>query len=388
MALGLFAVAYGTNVSTPFLTLYADRLELTPSQTMAIFVVYVAGIFSTLFVAGPLSDRYGRRTIMAPFVLLSAVSSVILVLGRNHFLLLLSGRLLLGMVSGCVLGVAAAWVQELMGRGNEQRAAVLLTIITYVGFGVGPISSAIMAETLPSPLVTPFIVHILFTLGLTPWLFRASETVPRRETPVPLRLAFGVPERARRAFLLTVLPAALWVFAFPSTSFALFPVLLADSIAGSKIGASEVIVAGLAGTLTAISGVFARPLVSRVGARRSLPVGVGLGAMGYVLGIVAYFLETWLLVGPAAVFLGAASGTLTAGCLTRLGEMSDVNTRGACVSTFYLLAYPGMAAPLVITLLASQIGLDYALLIMGGAGLTAAVGIPVLVSVEARFVAT
>ena len=51
LSLGLFAVAYGTNVSTPFLVLYRDRLDLSPSQTMAIFVVYVAGILATLLFA-------------------------------------------------------------------------------------------------------------------------------------------------------------------------------------------------------------------------------------------------------------------------------------------------------------------------------------------------
>ncbi len=383
VALGLFAVAYGTNVSTPFLVLYQERMELSPSQTMAIFVVYVAGIFLTLFVAGLLSDRYGRRAVMVPFVVLSALASIILILGRDRFWLLLSGRFLLGMVSGCVLGVGAAWIQELLGKGNEQRAAVLLTVVTYVGFGFGPITSALLAEFLPSPLVTPFVIHVVFTLMLVPWLVQAHETVKRVEPPPPIRLSFGVPAPQRRAFLLTIVPPALWVFAFASTSFALFPVLLGGSIGESGLSASKVIVAGVAGTLTALSGVLARPLVNRVGSKRALPIGVGLGAIGYLLGSGAYFSGTWLLLLPAAVVLGTSSGTLTAGCLTRLGEMSDDETRGACVSTFYLLAYPGMAVPLVVTALASQIGIDTALIVMCVTGVLAAI----TVSALARLVA-
>ncbi len=382
VVLGLFAVAYGTNVSTPFLVIYQQRMDLSPSQTMAIFVVYIAGIFLTLFIAGPLSDRYGRRAIMVPFVLLSALSSLILILGRDRFWLLLSGRALLGMVSGCVLGVGAAWIQELLGKGNEQRAAVLLTMVTYVGFGFGPITSALLAETLPSPLVTPFVVHIVFTLVLLPWLVRARETVKGVEPLAPIRLSFGVPASQRRAFLMTIVPPALWVFAFASTSFALFPVLLGETIGESGLSASKVIVAGVAGTLTALSGVLARPLVNRVGSKRALPIGVGLGAVGYLLGSGAYFLGAWLLLLPAAVILGTSSGTLTAGCLTRLGEMSDDETRGACVSTFYLLAYPGMAVPLVITALASQVGIDAALVLMCAAGVFAAMVVSTLARLE------
>jgi hypothetical protein len=35
---GIFVVAYGTNVSTPFLVEYRRRLDLTESATVAIFV--------------------------------------------------------------------------------------------------------------------------------------------------------------------------------------------------------------------------------------------------------------------------------------------------------------------------------------------------------------
>ena len=105
LAIGVLLVGYGTNVSTPLLVLYRERLDLTNSATMAIFTVYVLGIIGTLLFAGPLSDRYGRRITCIPFVALSAVSSLILILGRDSFPLLLFGRFLLGMTSGVVFGV-------------------------------------------------------------------------------------------------------------------------------------------------------------------------------------------------------------------------------------------------------------------------------------------
>lgn len=367
VALGIFAVSYGTNVSTPFLVLYKERLSLSPSQTMAIFVVYVVGIFSTLFVAGPISDRYGRRALVIPFIVLSAFSSVVLIFGRDSYGHLLGGRAILGMVSGCVLGVGAAWLQELMGKGNEQRAAVLLTVVTYIGFGFGPVTSALLYESVPHPLIIPFIFHVVGTLMLVPGLMRVRETVVVDLPSAPIRLSFGVPAGHQRAFLLRVVPAALWVFAYASVSFALFPVLLADSFGGSAV-----LVAGAAGTLTAMSGVIARPLVNRVGANAALPIGVALGASGYILGTTAYFLESWPILIPTAIVLGTSSGTLTAGCLTLLGEMSDAKTRGACVSTFYLLAYPGMAMPLVITTIAASTSIEVALIGMCVVGVIAA----------------
>ena len=95
VAVGMFLVGYGTNVSTPFLVLYKDRLDLGQSATMGIFTVYVVGIMGTLVIAGPLSDRFGRRALVLPFSALSAFASIVLIFGRDDFVLLLFGRFLL-----------------------------------------------------------------------------------------------------------------------------------------------------------------------------------------------------------------------------------------------------------------------------------------------------
>ncbi len=357
MALGLFAVAYGTNVSTPFLVLYRERLGLNDSETVGIFVAYVAGILATLVVIGPISDRIGRRPVVLPFIGLAAVASLLLLLGRDSFGLLLVGRCLLGVVSGGVLGVGSAWLQELMGRGAEQQAAVLTTAVTYLGFGAGPLVSAVLASAAPAPLVTPFVVHIVLVVVVLPWVLRVPD-VSRDATnpPRPFRVEFGVPAAARTTFVGLVVPTAIWVFAFASVSFAVFPVLLSDAIGGS-----DVLVAGAVGTITAGSGLFARPLVNRIGPEPVLPLSVALGVVGNVLGLVAIRTDYWPLILPAALLLGTASGALTAGGLTVLGSLADDDRRGAATSTFYLLAYPGMAMPLVVTTVAAATSVTTAL---------------------------
>ena len=152
-------MAYGTNVSTPFLVEYRRRLDLTESATVAIFVFYVVGIIAALLLAGPMSDRFGRRPIVLPMTALSGIASLVMIAGRDEFVWLLFGRFLLGIVSGAVLGVGTAWLLELYGPGEEQRAAVRITLITYAGFGIGPVISALTFWLVPSPLVFAFAVH-------------------------------------------------------------------------------------------------------------------------------------------------------------------------------------------------------------------------------------
>lgn len=339
---GVFLVAFGTNVSTPFLVIYKERLTLGDSATMAIFTVYVLGIVSILPIAGQLSDRYGRRMVTVPFVLLSATSSIIMILGRDSFVLLLLGRFMLGVVSGAVLSISAAWMQELLGRGKEQRSALVTTVLTYAGFGAGPLVSAVILELDVWPLVLPYLLHATATAVLIPFLLVVPQSSERSQQP--FRLNFGVPPEGRPVFTRIVAPAAIWVFAFPSTSFALFPVLVSDAIDGSAVW-----VAAMAAALTAWSGLSSRPLLPRLGPTRTLQVGMISGTLGYTLGTIAFETGAWGLVLPAAVFLGAASGLLTSGSLALLAGIADESNRGAINGTFYLLAYPGMAMPILLT---------------------------------------
>jgi hypothetical protein len=354
LGLGVFLVAYGTNVSTPLLISYKERLSIGDNATMAIFVVYVVGILGVLPFGGQLSDRYGRRTVAVPFVLLAGLASLMLLFGRDSFALLLLGRFFLGASAGVVLSVGAAWMQELLGPRLEQRSAVLSTVLTYGGFGFGPLS-ALLFETDRAPLIVPFAVHAAATLLVLPFLLRVPETAGKSTNPI--RLQLGIPPNGRRFFRRVVAPAALWVFGFPSASFALFPVIISDSVEGSKIA-----VAAASATVTSWAGLAARPLLPRLGAQRSLNVGMALGTLGYVFGSLAYGAGVWQLLLPAAAGLGGASGLLTGGSLELLGRMANEASRGSTMSTFYLLAYPGMAMPLIITGMAVFIGLTSALI--------------------------
>ena len=355
VAFGLFAIAYGTNVSTPFLVTYRERLDLSVWQSQTIFTVYVVGILATLLVAGPLSDRIGRRAVVLPAGALSMVASLIFIPGRNSFALLLLGRLLLGVVSGAALGVAAAWLQEVAGKGAEQRAAVLTTLLTFAGFGGAPPVSALFEALDLAPLVTPFLVHlVLMAVGLV-----VVWPVPDPRLTVPggrLRVDLGVPADARSSFVSVVVPAAIWVFGFPSVGFALLPVLV-----GEFVSSGVVLIAAACGSFTAFAGLLARPVLARIPVRRALPLALATGAAGYGLGMWGFLASTWAPVLPATVLLGGASGVLTAGCLTLLGEMADDDRRGALASTFYLLAYPGMAMPTILTSIALVSSIEVAL---------------------------
>src|SRR6478672_5882565 len=60
-AAGLLGAAWGSNQFTPMLLVYHRALGLGTGTLEALFGVYALGLVPGLLIAGPLSDRRGRR---------------------------------------------------------------------------------------------------------------------------------------------------------------------------------------------------------------------------------------------------------------------------------------------------------------------------------------
>ncbi len=360
LAAGLFVVAWGTNVSTPLILRYQDRLGLSDTGAVGIFTVYVGGILFSLLFAGRVSDRLGRKPLVLPFVSISAVASLVLIVGRNSLAWLFSGRFLLGLASGAVLSVGTAWLTELSsdpGGSKHGELAAKLTTLIYLGFGFGPLTSALYDRLAPAPLVVPYLIHVVASIVVLGGLVTLGETKSADPT-VSLRPQLGVPSTHRRDFLTILAPSAVWVFGFPSVGFALFPLILRDAVGASN----DVLVAGFTGTLTALAVLLSGRLTRRAGtARRALRYAMGVGILGYVLGSLAFVTDLWQLIPLAAICLGSASGSLLNAGLSLTERMADETNRGAMNATFYLCAYAGMAMPVLITLIAQASNLRVAL---------------------------
>lgn len=350
----LFAVAFGTNVPTPLLLVYRSLLDLPATTLTAIFGVYAIGLLPALLVAGPASDRLGRRPVTLPFVVLSAAASLVFIPAANSVLLLFVGRFLQGVVSGVVFSVGSAWLAELSDTPADaaRRAGLALS----VGWALGPLTSGLVAEFTGiaggmeggfGATVAPYLIHLAIMAPALLMMRSVAETLQRGTAKRPL-FNLGVPTAARTAFAWFVAPAAVYVFVYPSVSITILPLLLERQLGGSGVAITAV-VAGL----TLMTGALVQRRAAGLQPGDAMLSGLGSGLVGFVLALVAASIGSWPLLLPVAILIGAGYGFTLAGGLAATEILAAPSERGALTATFYACAYIGFGAPLLMSVLAS-----------------------------------
>ena len=368
-ALTMFIVAWGANMFAPLLHVY--RATLSPVEVAALFGAYALGLMPALWFLAPVSDRWGRRAVLIPALLLSAIGSGVLLLADTSFGGLLVGRILVGIAAGATFGPGTAWVKELSDRGGAGSSGVIRAAVALsAGFAAGPLVAGVTAQWAPGPQSTPYLVHLALVALMLPFLWNTPETV----TPSPAakdETASGIRSAVRSGvFLKVVLPTAPWVFGAATTPFAVLPGLVA-------LGEFRVVASGTAAAVTLGTGVLVQPWARSLAARTpALPFRVGLGALvtGMLIAAVTAHTHLAALLVPTAITLGAAYGLLLASGLTAVEALASPRDLATLTSLFYVLTYVGFAFPLLVSALAPVLPAPQLLVVAALVGAAGSVG--------------
>jgi len=347
IAFAMFAVGWGANQFSPMLIVYRHELSLSATAVAGLFLVYALTLIPGLLIGGPASDRFGRRPVVWPFVALSPLATLLLVLGPRSLAMIAAGRALAGLCSGVVFGAATAWVQEVSPDDglSARRSALALT----AGFGLGPVVAAVLAQWAGDPLVVPYLPHLAIGTAAAVVLARTPEGVAPR--PAPARRRWPPAAVRTRRFWLAVAPAAPLVFGSVSVAIVVLP---------EEVTSARSLSAGFAGLMTALSfsaGVAVQSLARRLrDALTGTVAGLACATAGAAIGIAAVAASSRAVAGVAAVLLGLAYGLCLVSGLRQAEHMAAPGERGAVIACYYALAYLGFAAPYLVAGLAALTG--------------------------------
>jgi MFS family permease len=371
VAVAMFAVGWGANQFSPLLIEYRHALSLHAGVLAGLFGIYAATLIPGLLIGGPVSDRIGRRPVVLPFVMLSPLATLMLMLGPRSLPMIAAARALAGLCSGVVFGSATAWVQEL--SDDPAASARRSTVALSAGFAVGPAVAASLAEWAPHPLVLPYLPHLIIGLLAVLVLWPAPETAGRAhsvgsdqwaesdqgagtdQAPTPGAGHRVWPPQAVRSarFWLAIAPAAPWVFAIASLAFVVLPEEVTSA------GHPSVGFAGLMTAVAVASGIAIQPVARRLETRRRLAGNVsGLVCATAGLGLAAAVVAASSRPGAVvcAVLCGLAYGQCLVSGLRECERLADRHEHGAVVACYYALTYVGFGAPYLVDGLNGPLG--------------------------------
>ena len=267
VAPALVVMAWGGNHFTPLLHMYQDLGNYSVVTVDLFLGMYVVGLVPGLLVAGPLSDRYGRKPLAVVGVLGGIGASVLLALGFGSELVICLGRLLAGLSVGVAMSVGTSWVKELSSApfdlvadttAGARRPSLSLTL----GFGVGAGVSGVLAQWGPWPTITPYVSHVVLSLLALALLAAATETIGGHRSTTSLLADLRVPAAHHRRFVRVVVPAAPWIFGAAGIAYAVMPQLVTE-----QTGDLSLAYATLLTVLTLGTGAAVQPFVKGINVR-------------------------------------------------------------------------------------------------------------------------
>lgn len=357
-ALAMFTVGYGANQFVPLLAVYRRTLALSDTSATAIFGVYALGLIPGLLLAGPASDRHGRRRLMIGFAALSLAATGVLITGRWGTPGLYAGRLLTGVVSGAVFSIGTAWVKELSddapaGTG-ARRGALALT----AGFATGPLLAGLLAQWAPEPDLLPYLLHLLLGAASLALLLRAPETVPARQAGAGLARRRAVTSTRSKRFTRVVIPIAPWVFGSVTLVFTTLPAHAAGPVGGLTVA--------FPGALAAVAlgaGIAVQPWGRRLqdaavarGTADAAVVALAFVTGGALVAAAATATPNVVAATGSALLIGAGYGLCLLCGLREVEHLAPAGELGSLVAIFYSLAYAGLAIPYLLALGAPHLG--------------------------------
>jgi MFS family permease len=352
-------VMLGGTLPMPLYALWVPRMGFGPFTTTLVFAVYALGTVLALMVFASLSDRAGRRPLLAAAVLAAAASTAPFLLADDVGALL-AARFLCGLGTGVFTATATAALGELAGAEHSRRVSTVSTAANMSGLGLGTVVAGLFAQYGADPT---HLVFWAYLAGLVPAFLAVivtPETVTARQRPAMSVRRPTIPDaRAARTEFLRAATAVLAAFAVSGLFSSLVPSFLREQLHVHNVAA----VGAEVGLLFIVA------LIAQVAAPERWIAGRRPASAFLVAGVAVFEAGLWTRSLPTFV-----AGTLLAGTGIGLAfrrgvgvaqRLADPRRRADLFSTYFLFAYTGTIVPtLALGLLDQTINQDVATLIL------------------------
>ncbi|UHA72612.1 MFS transporter [Paenibacillus sp. 481] len=335
----------GNSMLVPILPDVKRHLHLTQLQTSLIITLFSVAAGLIIPLAGYLSDRFGRKKVIIPSLILYGAAGIVTGLGAlwGSYPILIAGRAIQGIGAAGTAPIAMALVGDLYQDATESQALGLIEAANGAGKVLSPVIGSLLALwTWTAPF---FAFPIFCVLALLAVMFLISEP-KHQQQPTALKPYLAKIRAIFREQGKWLIPSFI---AGSLALFILFGVLFYLSnileeapyfIKGVRKGfvlaiplLGMVVTAYITGTLIKKNGILIRWLMI-----------IGLGLMAASLGLTIFlFRNVYLFIG--FITLSSIGTGLLLPCLnTMITGAVNKSERGMITSLYSSLRFLGVAA--------------------------------------------
>ncbi len=330
----VFVDLLGFGILIPLIPFYAVRLGLTAEWVTVVIALHSLMQFVGAPILGRLSDRHGRRPVLA-ISMAGHVLSYLLLTVSDSLPLLVASRLLSGITSAN-LAAAYAYISDVTPPAKRAAGLARLSAAFALGFALGPAIGGLLAgdaSPLTADLVKPALaaggMSALALMGIL--LFLPESHHPRAPTPdAPRPAAPGRLELLRDVALALMVTLSLTVLMFAAMRESLLSLWLHDRLAFDAHTIGLVFtVNGL--TIALVQFTTTGRLAQRFGEMSTLRGGIAAYGLSWA-GLVLAPSLGWVL---GAIALGALGTALFGTSLQTLVSLrASPQTRGAVMGLY------------------------------------------------------
>lgn len=318
---------------TPLFPEYQDRWGVGETGVSTMFAAYPLGVVLCLTLLGGLSDVIGRRRAILIGGAVLVMALALLSVAPSPALMVL-GRIVQGVGVAIVATAAASALMELHPRGPE-AGSQFNTASVSIGVAVGPLLSGLLAEHLPAPFTTPYLV--VAGLVLLPVALAAvappATRVPGAAVVRPIR----VPRTLLRPFVASA--AAVGMTNLCTGLMGAFGPEVAQSLGWQGSALSGIFVS------VVLTAVAVAQLLGGSWAPRRAMVGGGVAAVtGWILLAVASSASHAPLAVAAATMLGLGAGATLLGSAAAMAGWAPADRRAELYAAWLLVPFTTLGA--------------------------------------------
>ena len=342
-----FVMVLSNSMIIPVLPTIQRALGRSLFQVGLLITAFSVAAGLVIPIGGYLSDRFGRKRVMVPSLVVFGIGGLIcalapLLLRSGVYGVILAGRVLQGIGAGGTYQVAMALAGDIFRSGERSKALGLLEAANGLGKVVSPIlGAALMMLT----WWTPFFAYPLIAWASAVLVWRVVDEPKDTTTDRPLAgflrgLGRVFHKKGRSLLACFVAGAAPLFFLFGILSYYADVLEQGHHIEGVMRGLVIAIPVSVLALTSYLSGTF---LARRLARLSKLVVVVGLGLIAVAFVGMFFFHRQIVLFTAAIALMGMGSGLILPSLNTMITSATRSDERGTVTALYGTVRFFGAA---------------------------------------------